>query len=362
MTETEQLNRRAAMGKFAAWSAAAALPLGSDLLGAETDAPTTGLGLVIYDCRFRRMRLRRQDPKTDLYEPLRFLDHCRLLGAGGMQVRLGVLDATGVRRLREAAERQPFFIDAIVSPPENKIDLPRFEAEIRTARQVGVQAARTVIMPGRRYERFSSLPEFREFAAKGKRMLELAAPVAEKYGVPLAVENHKDQRDDERVALFEHISSELVGACVDTGNSLALLEDPIETVRALARWAKTVHLKDQAVQPYEDGFLLGDIPLGQGCLDLPQMVQILRQAQPEIRFALELITRDPLRVPCLTEKYWATMPNVPGQALARTLRMVREHRADRLQMVGDRSLNDQVALEDANVRASLRYAHETLKI
>ena len=85
-------------------------------------------------------------------------------------------------------------------------------------------------------ETFESLAEFRRFEERGRRALERAAPIAEKHRVAIAVENHKDHRNDERVALFEHISSEFVGACVDTGNSVALLEDPVDTVTALAPW------------------------------------------------------------------------------------------------------------------------------
>jgi hypothetical protein len=40
------------------------------------------------------------------------------------------------------------------------------------------------------------------------------------------------------------------------------------SMEALAPFAFSVHLKDQALQSYEDGFLLGDIPLGQGSFDL----------------------------------------------------------------------------------------------
>ena len=97
-----------------------------------------------------------------------------------------------------------------------------------------MQAVRTVIMPGRRYEQFHSLDEFRQFEARGKQMLERALPIVEKHRVRLAVENHKDQRIDERVALLKQIGSEFVGACVDTGNSFALLDDPIEVVKELA--------------------------------------------------------------------------------------------------------------------------------
>jgi sugar phosphate isomerase/epimerase len=347
-----------ALSALAACGATASLPTA----GAADASPRTGLGLVIYDCRFRRDWLRQRKADFDLFEPLNFLEHCRQLGAGGMQARLGVLDAKQAARIRDFAREHSLFIDAIVSPPADKADVARFEAEIKTAADVGVQAVRTVIMPGRRYERFSTLKEFREFERRGRKMVELAVPVVEKYRVPLAIENHKGQRNDARVALFEHIDSEYVGACVDTGNSFALLEDPIETIEVLAPWAKTVHLKDQAVQEYEDGFLLGDIPLGEGCFDLPRMVQILRNAQPRIQFALELITRDALKVPCLTPQYFAAMPNVPAADLARTLRIVRKHPAKALQQVTSLEPEAQVKLEDANVAASLKYARESLNL
>ncbi|QDU92414.1 sugar phosphate isomerase/epimerase family protein [Lignipirellula cremea] len=358
MTPPLPINRRDALG--AAGTGLLAAALSPEVFAAEPRK--TGLGLVIYDCGVRRRWLQQQDLAGDLFEPLTFLRYCQTLGAGGMQAKLGGLDRAGVKELRGFAEQHSLFIDAIVDPPRDQADLARFEREIRIAAEVGVQAARSVIMPGRRYERFASLEEFREYEKQGRKMAELAAPIVEKHRTPLAIENHKDQRNEERIALFEQIDSEYVGACVDTGNSFALLEEPIETVRALAPWAKTVHLKDQAVQPYADGFLLGDIPLGQGCFDLKKMVEILRKAQLQIRFTLELITRDALRVPCLTEKYWATMPQVAGKELARTLRTVRENPAAKLQLVSSLPLEQQQALEEQNVRASLDFARDTLKL
>ena len=132
------------------------------------------------------------------------------------------------------------------------------------------------------------------------------------------------------------------------------------TVRALAPWAHSVHLKDQAVQLYEDGFLLADIPLGQGCLDLKRMVTILRHAKPDVNFSLELITRDPLKVPTHNEKYWATFPNLPAKHLARTMRLVRDRASDNLQYISKMPPVDKLAREDANVRESLEYARREL--
>jgi sugar phosphate isomerase/epimerase len=191
----------------------------------------------------------------------------------------------------------------------------------------------------------------------------LAEPVAAKHGVRLAVENHKDQRITERLEVFKHISSEYVGACVDTGNSFALLEDPIEVVEAYAPWAFSVHLKDQAVQEYEEGFLFADIPLGEGFLDLSKMVAILRKANPAVQFSLEMITRDPLRVPCQTEKYWAALAGVPKRDLDRTLQTVRTFALDGpLPRVSHLPLDEQVAREEEGVRKCLAYARDHLNL
>lgn len=356
--DTHPITRRSAIGTLAAALSAASFPAVAN----DDDKPRSGLGIVAYCTRIRRESLRRTNDGFDLYEPANFLEHCRKLGAGGMQCPLGILDRAAAEQLRATAERHGLYIEAIVRPPQEKKDVERFTAEMQTAAAVGAIAARTTIIPGRRYEFFDSLAMFKQYEARGRRSVELAAPVAEQLRLPLAIENHKDHRDDQRLALFEHISSEYVGACVDTGNSFALLEDPIETVEKFAPWAHSVHLKDQALQLDDDGFLLGDIPLGQGGLDLRSMVQILKKAKPAIRFSLELITRDPLKVPCLTEQYWSTLPDVPGSDLARTLRYVRQHATDNLQYISKMTSEQQLAREDANIRESLDYARNRLAI
>ena len=348
------LTRRAALGAVAA-------TMGSVVVATEAQQRSR-LGLVAFNCAIRRRWMQQQDPKVDLFEPLTFLKHCRDVGAGGMQVSLDVLDAARVKALRDFAAEHSLCIDGIVNPPKDEADLARFEAEIRTASEVGVQAVRTVVMPGRRYEQFKSLAEVREAEAKAVKMLELAAPIVTKHRVRLAVENHKDQRIDERLALYKHLSCEFIGATLDTGNSFALLDDPYGAIEELAPYAFSVHFKDQALREYEHGFLLADIPLGQGSFDMHRVAAILRRAKPDIRMMLELITRDPLKVPCLTDKFWATMPQVSGNDLARTLRFVREHPAKSLQEVGSLSLEKQVELEDANIAASVKYAREELAL
>src|SRR5262249_274114 len=140
-----------------------------------------------------------------------------------------------------------------------------------------------------------------------------------------AVENHKDFDSKALVELLKAIDSPQVGACVDTGNSLALLEPPLETVEALAPHAFSTHLKDLGVEEYADGFLMSEVPLGAGFLDLARIVEELRRAKHAPRLNLEMITRDPLKIPCLTERYWATLEHLPGRRLAGALALVRKH-------------------------------------
>lgn len=336
--------------------------LGAGRFARAEEKRKTGLGIVIYALNLRRQVMKAQDRHQNLFDPFTFLDYCRDLGAGGIQVPLGVREEDDCRRLREKAEQYGMFIEGIAAPPRGAVDVERFEAEIRTASQAGALAVRTVILPGRRYEQFKSLDEFREAAEQGKQALLLAAPIAERHRVRLAVENHKDQRLDERLDLLRAISSEFVGACVDVGNSFALLEDPLAVVETYAPWAFSVHLKDHAVREYPEGFLLADVALGEGFLDLKTMVATLRRARPDVRFSLETITRDPLKVPCLSEAYWATMPNVAGSDLARTLRIVRANQVKQLPSLGELPLDQQAACEAAGIAKSLTYADEVLEL
>jgi sugar phosphate isomerase/epimerase len=166
---------------------------------------------------------------------------------------------------------------------------------------------------------------FQAFHEHAKRTLALIEPILRKHQLKLAIENHKDHTTEELVGMMKAISSEWIGVLVDTGNNLALLEEPHAVVEALAPFALSVHLKDMAVQPSDDGFLLSEVPLGTGMLDLPRMITTLRKANPALVINLEMATRDPLRIPCLTEAFFATMPGRKATHLDAAMRRVKEN-------------------------------------
>jgi sugar phosphate isomerase/epimerase len=337
-----------------------ALPLRRAASSEPKEKPAV-CGLVIHSFMVRT-GLDRSRPAAERFaEPHRFLSHARALGAMGIQVSLGRMDDAQAQVFRRQAEAAGTYVEGIVSLPREEADLERLGAELRTARLAGAGIVRTVMLSGRRYETFTSAAAFRRFAEQAPRALGLAAREAARQEIRLAVENHKDWRADELIAILRKHANDHVGVCLDTGNSIALLEDPMEVVEALAPLALTTHFKDMAVEPCREGFLLAEVPLGTGLLDLPRVVKILRAANPEIRFNLEMITRDPLLVPCLSPGYWETFRDLPAHVLARSLRLVRDHPTARpLPRISPLPAPEQMRAEDENVAQCLTFARERL--
>jgi len=356
------MNRREALYSIAGGWAAVAIGRRAAVCGAA-QAKKKRLGIDRFSYNIRAGAERSGAVPLLVRGPLDFLKHSDSIGAGGIQDDIGSRDEDYASQLRRYAEEHDLFIEGSTSLPRDASDLERFESHIRTAKAAGAKIVRIAI-GGRRYEQFDKAQQFRDFAQRSWQSIQSAEPVASRHGIKLAIENHKDFRIPEMLSMLKRLGSQYVGVCVDTGNSFALLEDPMDVVRGYAAFALSVHLKDMAVCEYEDGFLLADVPLGEGLLDMPEIVRILNEARPDVQFCVEMATRDPLKVPCLTEKYWATFEEVRGADLAGALRYVRTHSKDKalLPKVSHLPISEQVELEEANIKTCLRYAAERLNL
>lgn len=335
--------------------------LGARALG--DDPKRSRLGVVEYSFGIRMANDRRAGRGAGISDPLAFAEHCHQFDAGGIQLGLGQRDQAYLSKLKDKLTGHRMYIEGSIRLPQDEKDRDRFTTELQSVKDAGATVVRTVLTTGRRYEVYDSAEAFRLAWERAKQSLALAEPIAARLDMRLAIENHKDWRINELTDMLRRLGSGHVGVCVDTGNSIALLEEPHEVVDAYARYAFSVHLKDMAVAEYEDGFLLAEVPLGEGFLDLKRIVTTLRKALPEIRFNLEMMTRDPLKVPCLTDKYWATAENVPGRDLARTLAMVKKHQPQRpLVQVSKLTKEQQLALEKENVRKCFAYMRKELEL
>lgn len=229
-----------------------------------------------------------------------------------------------------------------------------------TARELGVSRLRTALN-GRRYEEFFELKKWKDFAAHWQEALQQAEPVLKKHRLLVGIENHKEWLADELAEMLGRLNSPHFGACVDFGNNLALLEDSVEVAQKLAPYVVTTHMKDMAVSEYEEGFLLSEVPLGQGILPLAKIMELLRRSRSDIHFCLEMITRDPLRVPYLDEKYWASYEKRDAVRIDRfKSKILSQASAKPLPRISGMSSTKMLAVEDDNIRRCVSYSKRTL--
>jgi sugar phosphate isomerase/epimerase len=294
------------------------------------------LGLVIHSLWHRWQGDYSSVKIPPLKEAVEVLDHCRELGCGGLQTTVKGWTLEEARQLRETVESAGLYLEGSIELPKEAGDVDRFEREARRAGEAGVTVFRSYL-GGRRYEDLKDMAAVKRYRDVALRRLMWAEPVLRRQGVRLGVENHKDLRADELVELLRTVGSAQVGCCLDFGNNLALLEAPEQTLSALGPYLVTTHLKDMAVAPAAQGFEMAEVPLGQGILDLPGLMAACVAANPAVTFNLEMITRDPLTIPCLEARYWDVMQGVPGSALAEVLRLTRNKAAAKLERVGSRN-------------------------
>jgi sugar phosphate isomerase/epimerase len=308
---------------------------------------------------------------SDSFQSIRFAAPERLLaadrlmelaarvGAAGAHGGMTPVDLEWARATRRMKEELGMYVEIQTFLPRE--DPAAFEQAVRVAKEAGATSLRAVCLLGRRYEMFDTLQDWKTAVRGFHAQIETALPIVERHRMPLGLENHKDWRVDQQVALLERYSSEYLGVTLDTGNNLTVLDDPMEAVEKLAPYTINTHLKDMAVEETGDGFRISEVPLGEGLLDMPRIVDTIRRARPEVYFSLEMITRDPLEVPCLTDKYWSTFDDVNGVALARMLSRVRANRPRTpLPRITGLTAEARLALEMELVDRSIVYAREHL--
>ena len=292
------------------------------LIASAAPRSSSRTGLCTFSCKNQWAAARKDPASAPFHDPLTFYDYSRSLGGDGIQTSPRGLDSKDVAALRRRVEETDGYYEGDVRLPKTDADLADFENEVRLVKEAGAKCARVVLMGGRRYEVFTTLAEFQAFRAEGLKRLQLTEPIARKHRLVLAMENHKDFLVPEQVKILKQIDSEWLRVLVDTGNNIALCEDPYEVIETLAPYAVSCHLKDMTVQSSSDGFLLSEVPFGTGFLDLKRIVRTLTTANPAIDFHVEMATRNPLSVPCQTDAYWAVFPERREADLQRTLAVV----------------------------------------
>lgn len=99
--------------------------------------------------------------------------------------------------------------------------------------------------------------------------LRTAAPIFERAGVRLMLENHEDFTGAEMATILSAVDHPFVGVLYDYGNSMMVGEEPMTALAAMLPYVRSAHLKDHACRVAANGErqILG-VPIGSGTLPI----------------------------------------------------------------------------------------------
>ena len=145
------------------------------------------------------------------------------------------------------------------------------------------------------------------------------------YGVKIGLENHAgDMQAHEVKAIIKASGKDFVGSCLDTGNPMWVMEDPMVTLEILAPYVVTTHIRDSAVYEHPRGAAAQWVALGDGSIDFKAFVARYRELCPHASMQLEVITGRPPRVlPYLETDFWKAFSKANASEFARFVALAR---------------------------------------
>jgi len=204
------------------------------------------------------------------FDAFAFLAHADALGMSGVHLSMngynfrcaGGTDPARLAAIAADAAARGLFVETDTSGT----DPDHLAAMARAARQIGADRLRT-------YTRHKGSPA--EVAAATIADLGAAAPRVADEGVTLLLENHEDFTGAEVAAILDAVDHPAVAALYDFGNSMNVVEEPLDAARAMARHVRSVHLKDHVVVHQEGQPLVVGVPNGAGRIDIPAILGLL---------------------------------------------------------------------------------------
>ena len=156
-------------------------------------------------------------------------------------------------------------------------------------------------------------------------VLRAARPHALETGVKIALENHAgDMQAREVRVIIEEAGKDFVASCLDTGNPMWVVEDPMVTLEVLAPYVVTTHIRDSVVYEHPEGAAAQWVALGDGTIDFKAFVARFRELCPHATMQLEVITGRPPRVlPFLDTEFWKAFPKANASEFARFVALAR---------------------------------------
>jgi sugar phosphate isomerase/epimerase len=187
---------------------------------------------------------------------------------------------------------------------------------LRVANAVGATSMRCY--QGKKEDRRGKLP-LEAIMESTIKLFRSVRSEAQDLGVRIALENHAgDMQAFEVRTIIEESGKDFVGSCLDTGNPMWVMEDPLVSLEVLGPYVLTTHVRDSAVYEHARGAAAQWVALGDGTIDLRKFVGRLRVLAPKANMQLEIITgRPPDVLPYLEPEFWTAFPKAKASEFAR---------------------------------------------
>lgn len=225
------------------------------------------------------------------------MDKAREWGLDGLHITprdLGDLSDANLEAVAKAAKERGLYLELNFARDcecDSVINLPLKQAAY-ISHKIGSTIAKysmDIRREGPLYGSCMQATVMRQMAAIHDEIVE-ALPDFEKYGVYLAVENHTETFADEVLWLVNTVDHPLVKICVDTVNSMGVLEGPEIAIQKLAPLAVCCHFCDHKWDRDAYGARFHGKALGEGDMDCKKMLDHLRRESPlmnRINFEIE---------------------------------------------------------------------------
>lgn len=238
-----------------------------------------------------------------------------------------------LKQVKERAQRSNLLLDGgtgCICPTTaawgKRTDDPAayLSAAIDVARHIGARCVRVFV--GSNADRFRPGPMDRHIESTVK-VLRACRNRALDANLRIAVENHGDFQARELLTLIDEAGRDFVGACLDTGNPLHVLENPVSTLEILGPVTVTTHYRDSAVCEHPRGAAVQWTAMGEGSVDWRRVLETHARLCPQAPLHLEIITgRPPLVFPFYEHDFWKAYPKANAADFARYVALVKAGR------------------------------------
>ena len=140
-------------------------------------------------------------------------------------------------------------------------------------------------------------------------------------GIKLAMENHSGDLEAREVrTLVEEVGRDFLGVCLDTGNSVVMLQDPHLTLETLGPYVLNTHIRDSALWRVPEGVAVRTVNMGEGNVDMAGWVKKFVRMHPGVPVTFETsVSGQPQILRVFEPEIWKAFPTMPAWEFSRFL-------------------------------------------